>query len=146
MPWYLWIRRKRALRYYILRSDPIQKKRRRLFLPIDYTVSGDISANTISWWIRKLIQEAYDQASEEDIRLTGMEGTKPNLFRATHEIRALAGSIAWQHGTTSFKDIMSACYWQNHNVFTDHYLRDVSAVKEDQLIIASHILQAFGKM
>ena len=136
----------RALRYYILRSDPIRKKRRRLFLPIDYTVSGDISANTISWWIRKLIQETYDQASEEDIRLTGMQGTKPNLFRATHEIRALAGSIAWQHGTTSLKDIMSACYWQNHNVFTDHYLRDVSAVKEDQLIIASHILQAFGKM
>ena len=136
----------RALRYYILRSDPIRKKRKRLFLPIDSSVPGDISANTISWWIHKLIQEAYDQASEEDIRLTGMEGTKPNLFRATHEIRALAGSIAWQHGTTSLKDIMSACYWQNHNVFTDHYLRDVSAVKEDQLIIASHILQAFGKM
>jgi hypothetical protein len=131
----------RCLRAYILRSNPLRAYRQRLFIPFEQTKTGNITANTITGWIKTIIRAAYDDASEEDIRVTGMQDTIPNLFRPVHEIRALAGSLAWTVGNSSLKDIMAACYWKNHTVFTDHYLRDVTAIKDDQLVINSSVLR-----
>ena len=130
----------RALRYYILRTSPFRGSRKRLFLPISETSKVELSANAISWWIKKLVSYAYSSASPSTLQLLQIPTQEPSLFRVTHEVRAMSSSVAWNHHQTSLQNLLKSCYWKGHTVFTDFYLRDISAVKSDKLVIASHVI------
>lgn len=123
----------RALRYYIKRTDPVRKGRKRLFLPINKSVK-DITANTISWWIKSVVISTYEQSTAQDFQECGIPEHEPDLFRAAHELRAIGSSLSWMNHTTSLTSILQACYWRHHTVFTDHYLRDVTALRDDGLM------------
>ena len=49
-----------------------------------------------------------------------------------HEVRAWSTTLAAAN-SVRLDDILQATYWKSWNVFTDFYLRDVSAVRLDGL-------------
>ena len=111
------------------------------FCPSDSETSKvELSANAISWWIKKLVSYAYSSASPSTLQLLQIPTQEPSLFRVTHEVRAMSSSIAWNHHQTSLQNLLKSCYWKGHTVFTDFYLGDISAVKSDKLVIASHVI------
>ena len=88
----------RALKFYIDRTNGHRQNRKRLFLPIRETASGDITANSVSSWIRNAVKLAYIAADEN------AELRKLHNIRA-HELRAIASSWdALKH--VSFQDII----------------------------------------
>jgi len=74
---------------------------------------------TLSSWIVKLLRRAYEHASSQDITLSSDN---------THEIRALAASLAVQ-STYAITDVLSAATWATPSTFASFYLRDVSGVQ-----------------
>ena len=42
-----------------------------------------------------------------------------------HDVRAFAAPKAFQSGV-SLEQILSACHWKSHNIFTQFYLKDVA--------------------
>ena len=81
----------------------------------------DIHVNTVSGWVRKLIQFCYEHV---DSRTAKLQGT------STHTIRGLASTLAFK-GSASLEDIMSACSWKSHNTFSSFYLEDVAGIMDD---------------
>ena len=129
----------RALKEYRRRTKTVRGSTKRLFLPLTAT-KKDLHANTVSGWIKSLIQYAYNHANEEDCRILQIQKAQPDLYRPAHEVRAWSSSLAWLAGTTSISSLMRGCFWKSHNVFTDHYLRDVSVECVNGLKIASRFL------
>ena len=120
----------RALRFYLDKTKGGRGSRTRLFLPIK-AGREDISAESISRWIVKVVKTAYDTASEQS----------KSLFRIkAHEVRALASSFALAHGI-AFESIMSAAFWHGQNTFADFYLRTL-ANHSDQLYSLGPIVAA----
>ena len=76
--------------------------------------------STISAWVVKLIRRAYENATEQDARLSST---------SVHEIRALAASLAVQ-ATFSITDVLKAATWATPTTFATYYLRDVSGIQE----------------
>ena len=106
----------RALCAYLGRTKPLRKDRKRLFISFVTRFSKEISAPTISSWIKKCILLCYDLAKET---------TDTSFQVKVHDVRALAASMAFL-GKVPLESIMSACSWVSHNTFTSFYLRDVS--------------------
>ena len=129
----------RALREYRKRTKSLRGSIKRLFLPLT-TNKANLHANTVSGWVKSLVQYSYEHATDEDFRILGIEKAPPNLHRPAHEVRAWSASVAWLAGTTSIRSLMRGCHWKTHNVFTDHYLRDVSVKTVSGLQIASRFL------
>ena len=73
-----------------------------------------IFPQTLSSWIRRVIQEAYAFA---DVPL-------PPMRRASHEVRALASSHAYMNNV-SLTDLLGAVGWSSSSTFAKHYLREV---------------------
>ena len=110
----------RALRYYrkATRDKDIRKARQRLFIPIRDTNQGkEISMESISRWIRTVIEDAY-QAS----------GNNENLLKKlrikAHEVRAVATSLLKFQGA-SLQEIMQAGRWSSGGSFAKFYDRDM---------------------
>ena len=76
---------------------------------------AQIFPQTLSSWIRRVIQEAYAFA---DVPL-------PPMRRASHEVRALAASHAYMNNV-SLTDLLGAVGWSATSTFAKHYLREVS--------------------
>ena len=129
----------RSLREYRKRTKSLRGSTKRLFLPLT-TTKANLHANTVSGWIKTLVQYSYEHATDEDFRILGIEKAPPNLHRPAHEVRAWSASVAWLAGTTSIRSLMRGCHWKAHNVFTDHYLRDVSVKTISGLQIAARFL------
>lgn len=131
----------RALRLYLkATADRRTRHNNSLFLPISGSTKK-LSANTISSWIKSVVTQAYAQATPDDLRLFQIPPGEPDLFRSAHELRALGTSLSWSTTNSSLHDIMRACYWRSHTVFTSHYLRLVSTQTTDGLRhLASHSL------
>ncbi len=91
---------------------------------------------TISGWTVQLIKDAYTTAKESDLTISSVN---------THEVRAIAASLAFQ--ATHFLDhVMATAKWANHSTFTSYYLREVSGVQGQihtigPCIVANHLLQ-----
>ncbi len=112
----------RAVRYYIDRTAPSRAGRKRLFLPVQTGRLKDLSKNTLSHWVQKVILEAYAEADEEDARLS--------LRKASvHELRALSTSLLF-HKNFSLASVMDAACWRGHSTFSSFYLRDISTTSE----------------
>lgn len=108
----------RALKRYLATVQPSRGSRRRLFIAFKTGFTKEISANTISAWLKKVVLLAYESAEDEDCILLGVRA---------HEIRALAASWARFAGAP-VSSILEACHWKSHNTFTSFYLRDLSVV------------------
>ena len=103
----------RTLREYIKRTKATRGTRKKLFIPIKAT-SGEVSKNTVSFWLRSTILGAYQDA-----------GLPPPAASNPHEIRAVSSTMAL-HSNCSLSAIMEGCFWKSSTVFSSHYLRDIA--------------------
>ena len=109
----------RALKIYLRRTQPFRRGRTRLFLPLRQA-QEDISAQTISSWIRSVIRDAYSDLSPE---------RASQLRIKAHEVRAVATSTALDRNC-ALRDIISAVGWRSDSTFASSYLRDLSSQRE----------------
>lgn len=132
----------RALQIYLDRTKSVRGKRRRLLLPIDPTSTKvkDITANTVSSWVKKTIVQAYSRSGsfteDEYVRnLYGVDSQESaNFHRAAHEVRAQSASYRFDSTHHSLEAIMRACYWRSSSVFTNFYLRDITLEDREHLL------------
>ena len=111
----------RAVRYYLERTKEIRGERARLFIAFKKGHSGDITLNTISSWIRKVILVAYEHATPEVKQVCKVKA---------HDVRGMAASWALvKHA--SLDSILAACSWKSHSTFTNYYLKDLTKMQGD---------------
>ena len=109
----------RALKYYLAKTQEIRVNKARLFISYQEGRSQDISKNTISSWVKKLIKLVYKGNNDTARTLTGLR---------THDIRGMAATLA-SRGTYRLEDLMDACSWKSHTTFTSFYLKDLSEIQ-----------------
>ena len=101
----------RALKIYLTRTKNSSFSRSRLFVPIRQD-KNDITAQTISSWIRSVIKEAYS-----------WEAQTLDQTPKAHELRAIASSVAFLRNV-SIADVIQAVGWRSQSTFGTFYLRD----------------------
>ena len=131
----------RALRIYLSRTKPVRGPRRRLFLPL--VPAGDkprdITANTVSSWVKHTVMQAYARSTrpthDQELRqLYGVDEKEvANFHRAAHESRAQSASYRFDKSHPSLAAIMKACYWRSSNVFINFYLREITMEDKEHL-------------
>ena len=84
----------------------------------------DIHLNTLSSWIKQLIEFVYKQPNKYAMEVAGM---------SAHDIRGIAATLVFR-SMTSMEDLLRSGRWKNHTTFTDHYLKDLSAIDSEELI------------
>ena len=106
----------RALRTYLERTKEFRQEQvGNLFLaPKD--PSRAASKNAIAYFIKSTIKEAYQDVSEETMKLCRV---------APHEVRAVGTSLAFEHNL-AVDTVLEAAQWRSSSVFTGHYLKEVS--------------------
>jgi len=117
----------RCLDEYLKVTDKMRKgksDRRRLFISMRKEKKGEICKNTLSAWIKKLIQFCYKNPSEDACELTGTRA---------HDIRGFAHSLTYR-GTVAMEDLLQAGSWKSHTVFTSNYLKDLTEIDSEQLL------------
>lgn len=110
----------RALKIYRRRTKEARGDRTRLFLPIKEG-KADISAQTISSWLRSVISSAYADLSPQAAKL---------LRIRAHEVRAVSTSLALQRNC-AVQDIIQAVGWRSNSTFARFYMRDLSTQREE---------------
>ena len=129
----------RALKIYLRRTKDHREGRRRLFLPISDSVS-DITANTVSHWVKQTLLLAYQATGNatgdaQDRRLFNISDEERKDFtRPAHEIRAQSASLAFASRHYSLASILRSCYWRSHTVFTEFYLRDITVQDNQEML------------
>ena len=108
----------RALKLYLEKTKPVRLSRKRLFIPVKG--KGDVSATTISRWIRMAILKAYENMTDRDLTFLNIRA---------HEIRAFSTLWAY-HNRVPIEDILQAASWRNHSTFSSFYLRSLSSQEE----------------
>ena len=139
----------RALRIYLRRSKDVRDSRRRLFLPlIPQGKIRDITANTLSSWIKKTVHMAYSPSGRptHDAYLRRLysvgDDEVANLHRSAHEIRAQSATYSFVSARHSLASIMKSCYWRSSTVFTNFYLRDITMEDTEHLLrLSTQVLQ-----
>ena len=115
----------RAVRFYLDRTKDIRKDRTKLFVAFKKGYKQDIAKNTISGWIKKAVALAYRSSSDEQRLASGVKA---------HDVRGVAASLALLKNV-SVDAILDACSWKHHSTFTRFYLKDLSRVQEDMLVL-----------
>ena len=118
----------RAVRCYLDRTAPFRPGLRRLFLSTGRR-KKEISKNTVSFWLRKVIARAYAFA-----------GRAPPVRPSARETRALAPSLLFARNF-SVEQVVRAGTWRRHTTFTRHYLRDV-ALQEREVFSLGPVVAA----
>ena len=114
----------RSLRYYLHKTDYIRTPEKKALLISHYpNHKGDITANTVSNWLKNVIKLAYQSAQPDDLKIAKVR---------SHEVRALAASTAFKENR-SYQSINKACYWRGHSTFTNYYLRDLAMEQNYEL-------------
>ena len=129
------------LRIYLKRTKEARGKRHRLLLPVDpnNTKVRDITANTVSSWVKNTILQAYSRSGsplhdEYLRRLYGVDAQEDvDFHRAAHEVRAQSASYKFLSTNQSLEAILRACYWRSSTVFTHFYLRDITVEDREHL-------------
>lgn len=80
---------------------------------------------TLSSWVRRLIKDAYVDAALPDAAQTSTR---------VHELRGIAASLTVQ-ATFSIESILSAASWASSSTFTKFYLRDISGLQGDLMVL-----------
>jgi integrase len=113
----------RALKIYLARTQSIRKDKKRLFISYQEGRSQDISKNTISAWVKKLLKLVYKNNNDKARELTGCK---------THDIRGMAATWA-SRGTYGLEALLRACTWKGHSTFSTFYLKDLTEIQDDLL-------------
>ena len=111
----------RCLKIYLARTKHMRQNKHLLLISHQENHQGDISKNTLSGWIRKLLQFVYTSAGKDVADLANL---------STHAIRGMAASLAFR-GNMDMEDVLRACSWKSHNTFTSFYLKDLSEIQSD---------------
>lgn len=111
----------RALRLYVSRTKELRQctGTAKMFVSYKPGFKGDIGVQSITRWIKKTVQWAYEIAH------TDKDVLQLHQIRA-HEVRALSASLALL-ANVSTENILRAASWKSQNTFTSFYLRDLSA-------------------
>ena len=105
-----------ALRYYLDRTKDLRGSRSLLFISFKKGHTSDIRPATLSSWWKQTILLCYKQDDQQAFGLVQVKA---------HDIRAFAVSKAF-YGGVSVDQIMQACHWKAHNMFTNFYLKDLT--------------------
>jgi hypothetical protein len=105
----------RCLRVYKERTKKIRGNRKQLLISVR-KMEKDLHMNTISSWVKKLLQFCYKNPGKRALELSGT---------GVHEIRRVAASLIFC-GTTSMEEILKVGQWKSKTTFTDFYLKDLS--------------------
>ncbi len=103
-----------ALRIYLRRIHRYRGTRTNLLISTQVNKSSDITAPTMSIWIKRGIKLGYRNMT-----------TKLSGRYHAHQVRAYAGSIAVTAGIP-LEDVLTAGRWSHQNTFTSCYLIDIS--------------------
>ena len=114
----------RALRCYLDRPSDLRQNKELVFVSFKRGFDKDISPVTISSWIKQTVILCYELSDQEAHTL---HQVKP------HDVRAFAASKMSQSGI-SLEQILSACHWKSHNIFTQFYLKDVAGAELYHLV------------
>ena len=120
----------------IIRTHLFSKEQKKLFIFTQPNRQTEIVKTTISSWLKRGITMAYKTAGTEDRRLFDPRKVKG------HQLRSAAAS--WSYAKKAPIDrILLAANWASHNTFTNHYLRNMTAIQDDlmsmdPLIAAQH--------
>ena len=106
----------RAIRWYLHRTNSFRGERSRLFIPYDSDNKSDCSAAIISKWIIQTVRWAYQEASDDSLRLSRV---------TAHEVRAISTSWA-VHAGIPVAEVIKAATWRSPNSFISYYLRDMA--------------------
>ena len=106
----------RALRRYLKITSKVRPEYSRLFVSSHKKGKKPISKNTISYWIRNVISDAYKNSHERDTELVKVKA---------HEVRAIATSLLFKKNS-SLSEVMEAASWRSNTTFSSFYLRDVT--------------------
>ena len=106
----------RALRYYLDRTQPILKDRKKLFIAFKKGYHREIAPITLSSWLKATVKLAYELIKPDELKTLKVTG---------HQVRAIAASWA-ALGGVSVDQIMTSCHWNSHNTFTSFYLKDLA--------------------
>jgi len=106
----------RALKRYLRITRKVRPECSRLFVSSHKKVKKPISKNTISYWIRNVISDAYKRSHERDAEEVKVKA---------HEVRAIATSLLFKKNS-SLTDVMEAASWRSQTTFSSFYLRDVT--------------------
>ena len=125
----------RAIKLYLSRSEERAKSLNAQRLFIHWEKDTNLKSSHLSKWLVELIQEAHQEASPEVLQLQGVSG---------HQVRSLASSWAY------FKDvplsqIRDSVGWRSRDVFTAHYLKDVSSDESNwpaNVVLAGQIIHS----
>ena len=104
-----------ALRYYLDRTKDLRKGKDLVFVSFRKSFQKDIVPSTISSWIKQTVILCYQLSDEEAQNLHQMRAP---------DVGAFAASKAFQG--VSLDQILSACHWKAHNMFTQFYLKDLA--------------------
>ena len=104
----------RAVKHYLSRTASHRPRCERLFITSGRT-KKEISKNTVSFWLRRVISLAY--------QLSGKPLPTPSPL--ARETRGIAPSLLFKKNY-AVTQVLKAGTWHRHTTFTRHYLRDLS--------------------
>jgi hypothetical protein len=114
----------RALKKYYNRMDYFRSpEQKRLFISYNTGMETDITANTISNWLKQTIVYIYQHSTKKERKLFNIESTELKQVSA-HDVRKLSTSWALdQH--VPMHSILKACCWRAQTTFTSFYLQQM---------------------
>ena len=121
-----------ALRYYFDRTKDLRGSRSLLFISLKKRHTSDIRPSTLSSWLKQTILLCYEQADQQALDLVQVKA---------HDIQAFAASKAF-YGGVSVDQIMQACHWKAHNIFTNFYLKDLTWSDNDNNMYLGPVVAA----
>ena len=104
----------RAVRRYLDRTAQHRLRCEQLFISTGRS-KKEVSKNTVSFWLRKVISLAY--------QLSGKPLPSPSPL--ARETRGIAPSLLFKKNY-AVSQVLRADTWKRHTTFTRHYLRDLS--------------------
>ena len=106
----------RSARWYLKKTKPIRKGRKRFFISYKKNYEKDICQNTVSSWLKQAVIQAHSNMPAEAMK---------RLQVKAHDVRAIATSTAF-YGNVALSEILKAARWASQTTFTSFYLKDVS--------------------
>lgn len=123
----------RCTKVYMNRTKDHRKEKQLLLISCLPHHKGDIKINTISAWMRELIEYCYRNLNDTALELMGS--------RFTHEVRAHAATLVFK-ANAAIEDVLAAGNWSHHNTFTQHYLRDLTEVDQEHSLSLGPLVAA----
>ena len=102
----------RAVREYISRTREVRRGRNQLFISVQPNRSSDISTQTLSHWVKGLIQQVYKTADIDALRTYKV---------SAHQVRHISMSLASAYNV-GLETIVRSGMWTNPSTFTNFYL------------------------